>query len=76
MPSPNEKLAQSLDALRALQPARAIPAAAHTRVHRERLRDAGYLGEVIRGWYIHTRPNDDAGDSIAWFASMREFIAG
>lgn len=76
MPSPNEKLAQSLEALRALAPARAIPAAALTRVHRERLKAAGFLGEVVRGWYIHTRPNDEAGDSTAWFASMREFIAG
>lgn len=76
MPSPNEKLAQSLEALHALEPARAIPAKALTRVHRERLRDAGFLNEVVKGWYIQTRPNDGVGDSTAWFASMREFIAG
>lgn len=74
MPSPNEKLAQSLEVLRALEPARAIPAKALTRVHRERLRDAGFLGEVVKGWYIQTRPNEGVGDSTAWFSSMREFI--
>jgi fido (protein-threonine AMPylation protein) len=77
MPTPNEKLAQSLEALHALEPARAIPAKALTRVHRERLRDAGFLGEVVKGWYIQTRPDDGGGgDSAAWFASMREFISG
>jgi len=76
MPSPNEKLAQSLEVLRALEPARAIPAKALTRVHRERLRDAGFLGEVVKGWYIQTRPNEGVGDSTAWFSSMREFIGG
>ncbi|MES2972946.1 MAG: hypothetical protein V4757_05025 [Pseudomonadota bacterium] len=76
MPTPNEKLAHSLEALHALEPARAIPARALTRVHRERLRDAGFLSEVVRGWYIQTRPGDAAGDSTAWFASLREFISG
>lgn len=63
MPSANEKLAQSLQALHALEPARAIPAKALTRVHRERLRDAGFLSEVVKGWYIQTRPNEGVGDS-------------
>lgn len=76
MPSPNEKLAQSLKALRALEPARAIPAKALTRIHRERLRSAGFLSEVVKGWYIQTRPNDGTGASTAWIASMREFVAG
>jgi hypothetical protein len=59
-----------------LEPARVIPAKALTRVHRERLRDAGFLNEVVKGWYLQTRPNDGVGDSTAWFASVREFIAG
>lgn len=76
MPTVHEKLAQSLEALRALEPARAIPAKALTRVHRERLKNAGFLSEVVKGWYIQTRPEDGAGASTAWFASMREFVAG
>lgn len=75
MVAPNEKLAQSLQELHALEPARAIPAKALSRVHRERLRKNGFLSEVVKGWYIQTRPQEDAGDSTAWFTSMREFIA-
>lgn len=37
---------------------------------------AGFLKEVIRGWYIPRRPDEVDGDSTAWYASMREFIAG
>ena len=76
MPSTYEKLAQSLEILRSLDSLRAIPAIALTRVHRERLRNAGFISEVVKGWYIQTRPHDNEGDSTAWFASMREFIAG
>jgi hypothetical protein len=37
---------------------------------------AGFLKEVIRGWYIPRRPDEADADSTAWYASMREFIAG
>jgi fido (protein-threonine AMPylation protein) len=37
---------------------------------------AGFLREVIRGWYIPTRPDEAEGDTTAWYASMREFVAG
>jgi hypothetical protein len=36
---------------------------------------AGFLKEVIRGWYIPRRPEEADADSTAWYASMREFIA-
>lgn len=36
---------------------------------------AGFLKEVIRGWYIPRRPDEADGDSTAWYASIREFIA-
>lgn len=75
MASPNEKLAQSLEVLRALGPAVAIPSKSLSRVHRERLTSAGYLGEAVKGWYVPTRPNERVGDSTAWFAGIREFIA-
>jgi hypothetical protein len=37
---------------------------------------AGFLKEVMRGWYIPARPDEPEGDTTAWYASMREFIAG
>ena len=40
------------------------------------LKDAGFLGEVVKGWCVQTRPDDGAGDSRDWFASMRDFVAG
>jgi hypothetical protein len=36
----------------------------------------GFLREVIRGWYIASRPDESGGDTAAWYASMREFVAG
>ncbi len=79
MATPNEKLASSLEVLRSLQGGggmHAIPSSALTRTHRERLVRSGFLEEVVKGWYTPTRPGEAKGDSTAWFASMREFIAG
>jgi hypothetical protein len=78
MPSPNEKLADSLSKLAALQAQghRVIKGKMLTRVHQERLVNAGFLQEVIRGWYLPSRPGDQPGSSAAWFAGMRDFVAG
>jgi hypothetical protein len=54
----------------------AIPGAGLSRTDRETLLRAGFLKEVIRGWYIPTRPDEAEGDTTAWYASMREFVAG
>ena len=77
MPSPQEKLAESLDALKALQDQgiAAIRAADLSRAHRERLLKNGFLQEVIKGWYIAARPDDAAGESTAWYASFWAFCA-
>jgi hypothetical protein len=37
---------------------------------------AGFVQEVVRGWYLPSRPDEPAGSSSAWFTGMREFIAG
>lgn len=76
MTSPNEKLAQSLEVLHALGSVHAIPAKALTRVHRERLRNAGFLSEVVKGWYVPTQPSDGVGERTSWIPRMREFISG
>jgi hypothetical protein len=77
MASPYEKLAESLDALRALQERGvvAVRSGDLTRTHRERLVKNGFLQEVMKGWYIPTRPDATTGDSTLWYASFWGFCA-
>jgi len=78
MASPSEKLAQSLEVLHRLQNANgtgAIRARDMTRTHRERLLASGFLQEVIKGWYIPSRPDQVRGESTAWYASFWQFAA-
>jgi hypothetical protein len=73
-----EKLAQSLEILRNLQTAEgagAIRARDLSRTHRERLLRNGFLQEVIKGWYIPSRPDEVKGESTAWYASFWRFCA-
>jgi fido (protein-threonine AMPylation protein) len=75
--SPSEKLAESLDLLHNMQEKGivAIRSADLTRTHRERLIKNGFLGEVIKGWYIPSRPDESAGESTSWYASFWGFCA-
>ena len=75
MATPQEKLAQSLEALSTLQDRGvvAIRAADLSRGHRERLLRNGFLQEVMKGWYIPARPDDAAGESTAWYACFWAF---
>lgn len=77
MASPSEKLAESLDALKALQDKGivAIRSSDLSRTHRERLLASGFLQEVMKGWYIPARPDEQAGESTAWYASYWDFFA-
>lgn len=77
MPKPHEKLASALEALKGLQQRgiQAIPGPKLSRTDRETLLRAGFLEEVMRGWYIPRGPNEAGGDSTAWYSSAREFIA-
>jgi len=71
MATPPEKLAQSLEILEKLQTssgAAAIRARDLSRTHRERLLANGFLQEVIKGWYIPSRPEEVRGESTAWYA--------
>ena len=72
-----EKLADSLAELYILQKEGqiAIRSSQLSRTHRERLCDAGYLTEVLRGWYIPTRPDQPAGESTPWYASFWAFCS-
>jgi len=77
MASPSDKLAQSLAVLKALQDSGtiAIRTGGLTRTHRERLLKNGFIQEVMKGWYIPTRPDEAAGESTAWYASFWGFCA-
>ena len=53
----------------------AIRAADLSRSQRERLLKNGFLQEVMKGWYIPTRPDEAGGESTAWYASFWGFCA-
>src|SRR6266567_3795223 len=77
MATPQEKLAESLEALKALQDKRivAIRASDLSRTHRQRLLKNGFIQEVMKGWYIAAKPDERVGDSTAWYASFWNFCA-
>jgi len=77
VPTPNEKLAESLDVLKELQGRgrRVFRSDDLSRVHRERLVENGFLQEVMKGWLISSSPGARAGDSTPWYASFWEFCA-
>lgn len=77
MPSAAEKLASSLEELETLQSKGvvAIRSKDLSRTHRERLMKSGFLKEVMKGWYVHSRPEEDAGESTAWYTSFWQFCA-
>lgn len=78
MPTPQEKLAESLQALHELQRRGVVAIRSNTlsRTHRERLLKTGFLKEVMKGWYIPSNPNEASGDSTVWYASFWDFCAG
>lgn len=80
MATPNEKLADSLKVLKALQEEgvrvfRPALMPSLTRTHRERLVKAGFLKQVIQGWYLANNPADGHGDSTHWYANMEAFAS-
>ena len=77
MTTASEKLAQSLEVLHLLQSkgVTAVKSGDLTRTHRERLIKAGFIKEVIKGWYIPSRPDETAGESTAWYTLFWSFCA-
>ena len=78
MAAPNKLLAKSLTLLADLQKAgkHVVRGTEFPRMDRQRLQKAGFIEEVVRGWYLPSRPDAQSGSSATWFAGMREFIAG
>ena len=78
MVAPSEKLAQSLEQLQKLQNDKGfavVRANDLSRTHKERLVANGFLREVIKGWYISTRPEEQEGDTTSWYISFWHFIS-
>lgn len=77
MATPSEKLAESLEVLKKLQDQGTVAIRSRdlSRTHRERLVKSGFLQEVIKGWYITSRPDEKAGESTSWYASFWNFCA-
>lgn len=76
MPTLNEKLAQSLTALRRLSrngQRRVFETRELGRADRELLQAQGFLKEIMNGWVMVTRPSERPGESTSWYASFWEF---
>lgn len=77
MVTPVEKLVASLAVLKELQDRGhvALRASVMSRTHRERLLKAGFIKEVMKGWYIPCRPDEPPGESTSWYASFWSFCS-
>ena len=77
MATPQEKLADALDALRALQDSNRVAVRSDdlSRSQREILLKHGFLQEVMKGWYIPAGPDAGTGESTAWYTSYWSFCS-
>ena len=78
MATVQEKLADSLKELQKFQDVNGlaiIKSSEISRVHQTRLVDHGFLQEVMKGWYISSRPYSPPGDTTNWYTSFWKFIA-
>jgi len=73
----SEKLAKSLQLLKDIQEEGIIAIQSNRlpRIDRERLVKNGFLKEVIKGWYIPSRPDEPKGESTSWYASFWAFCS-
>ena len=77
MATPADKLAESLDVLKRLQDRGrdAMRTGDLTRTHRERLLASGFIREVMKGWYIPSRPDEPEGESTSWYTAFWAFCS-
>ena len=73
MATPAEKLADALDKLQAAQRDGIVRSENLTRTYLTRLVKAGFLQEILRGWYYVTQPTGTSGDA-AWYGHYWNFI--
>ena len=71
----SEKLVHSLERLKLLQDSGiiAVQSKMLERTDRERLTKHRFIKEVMRGWYTPSSPDEQKGDSTAWYASFWDF---
>lgn len=67
-------LADALERATKAGPKGVVRSAALSRADRERLRRAGYLKDIVKGWYFLVKPGLAAGESTAWYASFWNFL--
>ncbi|GHT28509.1 hypothetical protein AGMMS49574_02980 [Bacteroidia bacterium] len=73
-----EKLADSLSILKQLQNEAGlaiVKSSEISRTHLERLKENGFLQEVMKGWYISSRPDSVPGDTTNWYTSYWYFVS-
>ena len=73
-----EKLADSLQEMQRFQQNNGhsiIKSSDLSRVHLVRLVDNGFLQEIMKGWYISSRPDSAPGDTTNWYTSFWQFIS-
>lgn len=78
MPSPQEKLANALRSLQKLQrnhDITTIKSSDLSPTEKRLLKSNGFIQEVLKGWYITSRPEDQLGDTTAWYMSYWNFVA-
>ncbi len=78
MATPQQKLANALEALQELQQDNdviIINADNLTAPHKKILKDNGFIKEIIKGWYISTRPDEREGDTTSWYMSFWRFVS-
>jgi hypothetical protein len=78
MAKPNEKLAEALKSLKRFQKKQrgVIETGDLKETHRAILVEAGFLRQVMKGWYICNNPRDQQGDSTLWYAGFWSFLSG
>ncbi len=78
MATVQENLANSLKELQRFQNEQGlaiVKSSDISRVHLVRLINNGFLQEVMKGWYISSRPDATPGDTTNWYTSYWYFVA-
>ncbi|HMP76594.1 MAG TPA: Fic family protein [Kiritimatiellia bacterium] len=71
----HKDLADALERATKVAPRGVVKSAKVRRADRELLLRAGYLQDIVKGWYFLVRPGTAGGESTAWYASFWSFVA-